>query len=192
MTKPFEPRTPEEHQPPAPAQIIAKRTDRVAARKLWLEFIWKAAVILLAFWLILTFVCGIKIVTDDSMSPSLFDGDLTFYYRLDTGYLSEDVVAYTDDNGQTAYSRIIAVPGDTVDFDENGVLLVNGSVKAMDGEKIVADNTGNRAYPYTVPEDSYFLLNDNTGNTNDSRTIGAVDSSRIEGRIIQLLRRRNF
>ena len=62
----------------------------------------------------------------------------------------------------------------------------------MDDEKIVADNTGNRAYPYTVPEGSYFLLNDNLSNTNDSRTIGAVDSSRIEGRIIQLLRRRNF
>lgn len=192
MNKPFEPRTPEEHQPSTPGRIIAKRIDRLTVRKLWLEFIWKAAVILLAFWLILTFVCGIKIVTDDSMSPSLFDGDLTFYYRLDTGCLAEDVVAYTDDNGQTVYSRIIAIPGDTVDFDENGVLLVNGSVKAMDGEKIVADNTGNRAYPYTVPEDSYFLLNDNTGNTNDSRTIGAVDSSRIEGRIIQLLRRRNF
>ena len=182
----------EEHQPQTPAQIIAKRIDSLTARRLWLEFIWKAAVILLAFWLILTFVCGIKIVTDDSMSPSLFDGDLTFYYRLDTGCLAEDVVAYTDDNGQTAYSRVIAVPGDTVDFDENGVLLVNGSVKAMDGEKIVADNTGNRAYPYTVPEGSYFLLNDNLSNTNDSRTIGAVDSSRIEGRIIQLLRRRNF
>ena len=192
MNKPFEPRTPEEHQPSTPGRIIAKRIDRLTVRKLWLEFIWKAAVILLAFWLILTFVCGIKIVTDDSMSPSLFDGDLTFYYRLDTGCLAEDVVAYTDDNGQTAYSRIIAVPGDTVDFDENGVLLVNGSVKAMDGEKIVTDNTGNRAYPYTVPEDSYFLLNDNLSNTNDSRTIGAVDSSRIEGRIIQLLRRRNF
>ncbi len=192
MNKPFEPCTPEEHQPSTPGRIIAKRIDRLTVRKLWLEFIWKAAVILLAFWLILTFVCGIKIVTDDSMSPSLFDGDLTFYYRLDTGYLAEDVVAYTEDNGQTAYSRIIAVPGDTVDFDENGVLLVNGSVKAMDGEKIVADNTGNRAYPYTVPEDSYFLLNDNLSNTNDSRTIGADDSSRIEGRIIQLLRRRNF
>ena len=185
-------RAAERQQAPTSEEVIAKRIDRLAARKLWFGIVWKILAVVLAFWLLLSFVYGMKIVEDDSMAPSLLDGDLTFFYRLDKDYLADDVVAYTDENGQTAYARIIGVPGDQVDFNDSGQLLVNGNVKASDGERIIAEDIGVFGYPFTVPPDSYFLLNDNLSNMNDSRTLGEIDSSRLLGKIIQLFRRRNF
>lgn len=185
-------RAAERQQAPTSEEVIAKRIDRLAARKLWFGIVWKILIVVLAFWLLLSFVYGMKIVEDDSMASSLLDGDLTFFYRLDKDYLADDVVAYTDENGQTAYARIVGVPGDQVSFDEYGVLHVNGNIKALDGEMITAEDMAGLDYSYQVPQGSYYLLNDNLSNTSDSRTLGAIESSRLEGKIIQLLRRRNF
>jgi signal peptidase I len=45
-------------------------------------------------------------------------------------------------------------------------------------------------YPYTVGEDSYFILCDYRTAGVDSRSYGAVQQDELDGKVITLLRRR--
>jgi signal peptidase I len=47
-------------------------------------------------------------------------------------------------------------------------------------------------YPYTVPEDSYFVLCDFRTSSDDSRSYGAVPKEDLDGKIITILRRRGI
>lgn len=84
----------------------------------------KIFVILFTIWLIFTFVFGISKVSDDSMRPSIKAGDIVSFYRLDSSFLAGDSVVI-DSNGKTKISRIIAVPGDTVDINEKESKLMD-------------------------------------------------------------------
>jgi signal peptidase I len=47
-------------------------------------------------------------------------------------------------------------------------------------------------YPYTVPDNSVFVLNDFRSDPEDSRTYGAIPRSDVEGEVIFILRRRGI
>ncbi len=149
----------------------------------------KTGVIIAAFWIALTFVFGVYHLKGNRMFPSLRDGDLILTYRLEA-YKPGEVVAYHLD-GTTRFGRITAFPGNTVEIAENGI-LVNGTEQ---GEQIFYPTEpaeGGISYPYTVPEDSFFLLNDYRPDKSDSRSFGAVAKTDLEGKVIYIFRRRGF
>lgn len=156
------------------------------------RFLLKIGVLVLVVFLILTYVLGLYRMNGNDMYPSVRDGDLCIYYRLDDCY-SDDVVFYKDDNGNLHIGRIIAIEGQTIDFPENGGFLINGYQPA---EKITyqtfADEEAEIGYPITVKEDEYFIMNDYRSETNDSRKMGVIRKDQIKGKLIFLLRRRGF
>ncbi|MEI3526319.1 MAG: signal peptidase I [Eubacteriales bacterium] len=80
--------------------------------------------------------------------------------------------------------RIVAEPGETVEFSEDGKLLVNGREQMPEEAMgVTAALSEDIAYPYTVPEGSYFVLGDNRENSRDSRSFGAVKQGQIAGRV---------
>lgn len=79
------------------------------------QLLLKIAFIILAVFLIFTFLYGIVRINDVSMKPAIKDGDLVMYYRLDKRFISGDVAVFKDD-GRTTVGRVVAVAGDTVDI----------------------------------------------------------------------------
>lgn len=155
------------------------------------RFFLKMTGIVVIGWLILTYILGLVRVSGNSMFPSLKDGDLAILYKLES-YYSNDIVQYVV-AGKTYLGRIVAVPGREVDFPDEGSYLVDGY---QPNEEIVyptyaADNS-NVSYPVKLGDTSYFILNDFRSDTLDSRTFGSIDQSQIKGKLIFLLRRRNF
>jgi signal peptidase I len=155
------------------------------------KFILKLALVILVIWAIFTFVFGIRQVSGETMYPRLRDGDLTLYYRLEQNYQIGDVVTYRE-NEVTLYGRIVAQGGDVVDLNDSGQLIVNGNVQEEEIFYLTEPQDGDVTYPYTVDDDSYFVLCDFRTNGYDSRTYGAVPKSTIDGKIITILRRRGI
>lgn len=162
--------------------------DKKSWRDIRIFFI-KLAVFVLSVWVIFTFLFGIARINGEAMYPRIRDGDLIFYYRLGKDYNIGDVLTFRID-GSRRVARVVAKGGDVVNINDDGKLLVNGNVQEEEifypTEKLVSDVT----YPYTVPEDSYFMLGDFRTIAVDSRGYGAVSESDIDGQVISILLRR--
>jgi signal peptidase I len=165
--------------------------DKWEQKEIVARFVIKLAVVLLVVGGIFTFVFGIRQVSGEAMYPRLRDGDLAFYFRLEGDYQIGDVVTFRK-NGVTCWGRIVARGGDVVDLSEAGQLLVNGNIQQEEIFYATEPQDGNMTYPYTVKEDSYFILCDFRTTGIDSRTYGAISKNNLDGKVITILRRRGI
>jgi signal peptidase I len=177
--------------PLTPEAVIETRRRSLETHREFLALIGKIVCIIVAVWALFSFVFGVSIVKGEGMYPRMRDGDVTLWYRLESNLNIGDVVTFTMD-GERQYGRVVAKGGDTVDFSEDGLLLLNGS--AQQEEVFFQTSKQNRAqsFPMTVPEGKVFILGDNRTYSVDSRDYGAVSVSEINGKIISLMRRRGL
>lgn len=166
-----------------------KKEKKKSAWKAFLFFLMKLCLIGAAIWLLLIFVFGVFRLSGNNMYPALRDGDLCVTYKLE-GYHSGDIVAYRID-GDLRFGRIIAIAGDTVDGDGEGVLL-NGQHPS---EEIfyptqILDTA--LSLPLTLGEGEFLVLNDHRPDLFDSRTYGVIHKDALEGKVIFIFRRRGF
>jgi len=89
--------------------------------------------------------------------------------------------------------RVVGLPGDTIRL-EDGYLYVKEAGQEEEvryEEPYVKDEyrTGrlNTYGPFTVPEGQYFVMGDHRNNSNDSRSVGAIDRNMIVGHVRQVL-----
>ncbi len=141
--------------------------------------------------ILVTVVGGVFICHTNDMYPAVRDGDLLITFRLGT-YRTGDIVAY-DYEDNTLYGRIVCEPGDEVYLDEDGTFTVNGNTPY----EAIFYRTEPRdmspvTYPYVVGSDEYFLMVDAREEGLDSRALGAVEKSRLKGKVVLQLRRRGF
>ncbi len=130
-----------------------------------------ASAIVLA-WLINKFVILNEEIPTGSMEDTIMPGDRALTYRL--AYLFSDpkrgdiiVFPYPDDESVDYIKRIIGLPGETVEA-KDGVVYIDGEPLEEDYVKEDWSESGD-FNPFTVPEDSYFMLGDNRNDSTDSR-----------------------
>lgn len=180
-----------EPPPLTPEKVIETRSRSLEIRREFLALIGKIVCIIVVVWALFGFVFGVSIVQGEGMYPRMRDGDVTLWYRLESNLNIGDIVTFTMD-GERQYGRVVAKGGDTVDFTEDGLLLLNGS--AQQEEVFFQTSKQNRiqSFPMTVPEGEVFILGDNRACSVDSRDYGAVSVSELDGKIISLMRRRGL
>lgn len=165
----------------------------------WLEAALVAA--FLAFCIIRPFVIQAFKIPTGSMRPTLLEGDLIlvskFIYGAKVpftkmrlpGFRSPargDVIVfiYPEDKKKDFIKRLVGLPNETVEI-KSGTIYIN--------DKPLLDPAFNKRYYYnrgdfmiegrkiTVPEDSYFVLGDNSGSSKDSRYWGFVPKDNVLG-----------
>ena len=141
--------------------------------------------------LFFTFMFGITQVQDETMVPSVKEGDLAVYYRLQKNYAKGDVVI-VDYNGETQVRRVVALPGDTVDMDERGLVINGYSQIESDIYTKTEPYVDGITFPVTLAQDEVFVLGDNRPKAVDSRMYGAVKISATHGQLMTIIRRRNL
>lgn len=141
------------------------------------KFIRNIVIIVALIALIFSFVIGVSFVDGKSMYPTLEDGDLVIYSRLDRTAHYGDVIALQLPSGEKYVKRVVAEAGDTVDL-RNGVFYLNGN--ALD-DKETLEEQGSVTYPLTVEEGDVFTLGDNRPESIDSRFYGAVNIRQVKG-----------
>ena len=171
-----------------PTQKGTKRKKKTA-RQYALSFFIKAGITALVVMLLLIFVVGIYVDHSNSGYPMLKDGDLCLTFRLATLHKG-DAIVYEKD-GVTKFGRIVAESGDIVAVGEEG-LTVNGYGIFDDTVYPTTAEGATITFPYMVPEDTVFVMNDYRSDVNDSRVYGAIPMKDTKGRIILLLRKRGI
>lgn len=148
-------------------------------------------IVLLVTWFIITFV-GVRTVVDgDSMETTLSDGDnlivdkLTYRFKDPERF---DIIVFPFQYQEDTYyiKRIIGLPGETVQIDENGKIYINGEVlsESYGREIIKPEYIGVAWEPVVLGEDEYFVMGDNRNNSSDSRNpiVGNIHRGDIIGR----------
>ena len=97
-----------------------------------------------------------------------------------------DIVAFYYNN-KILVRRIIATGGEKVSIDQSGNVSVNGQKIKEDYTSDQGDLTNRDIiYPYTVPDDQYFVLGDHRSRSVDSRVsaLGCIKKKDIIGKVV--------
>jgi signal peptidase I len=126
-------------------------------------------------------------VEGTSMMPSLDDQERIFVnkfvYRLEPIERGDIVVfRYPRDPSKSFIKRVIGLSGDHIRID-GGRVFVNG--RAIDEDYVPQAYADERSYSeVVVPANSFFVLGDHRGMSNDSRDFGPVNESFIYGKAV--------
>ena len=172
-------------------RIIAKKIQQLKTLINVRELITKLVLILCVVYIVFTYCFGMLRMKGISMVPSISDGDLVVYYRLEKEYRSGDIVVF--DNGQDTYVlRIVATEGQTVDINGSGDLMINGHIEEDQSYfKTKEAEDSDVKFPYVVEQGKIFVIGDYRKESKDSRIFGAIDKTEIKGKVLSILRTKN-
>ena len=171
-----------------PEEKPKKEKQPMTWKRLWKEWILPFGLEILALLLIVKFIFFIAIVPSGSMEPTIQERSALFTLRVhDLEKLERgDVIVFEAETpelaGTSLIKRLIGLPGDHVEIDENGVMTINGEVQSED--YVVYQY----AIPsvFDVPEGYYLFMGDNRANSLDSRywSDPYVSAESIQGRAV--------
>ena len=147
--------------------------------------------VLLLTWLLIHFVGQRTEVEGASMEPTLSNGDNLIVDKLSYRFHDPerfDIIVFPFKYKKNTYyiKRIIGLPGETVQIDENGDIYIDGELleEGYGREVINQGHIGIAAEPIKLGSDEYFVLGDNRNNSSDSRTtaVGNIKRSEIIGK----------
>jgi len=170
----------------------AKATDKETSTLRWL--IETALLVGLAFILaqgVKAFLFQPFVIPSGSMLPTIQLGDrviaekLTYRFTRDPQY--KDIVVFKNPQGEPPIliKRVIATGGQTVDL-KDGKVVVDGTPldePYTHGKPSLPLNPM-IAYPFVVPEGDIWVMGDNRTNSGDSRELGPVAVSAVQGHAV--------
>lgn len=151
----------------------------------FLEFMKEPLLAVLAALLINQFLFMHTRVPTGSMETTIMPKDHLVVNRIPTYYRNPErgeIVVFEGENDKLI-KRVIGLPGEVIDLRDQQV-YINGepiNEEAYINLSEVSDSYAiyNIQFPYTIPEEHYFVMGDNRGNSLDSRYFGSVARDKI-------------
>ena len=153
-------------------------------RKAFLSTVYSLIIVAAVAVLIATLALPVMEISGSSMEPALSDKEIVLLIKttkLDYG----ELICFSYQN-KLLIKRVIAKGGDSVNIDDMGFVTVNGAAVNEPYVMERAKGDGDVSFPYTVPNDRYFVMGDRRTVSVDSRNsvIGAIEKDQIVGKIM--------
>ncbi|MEC6747287.1 signal peptidase I [Marinilactibacillus sp. XAAS-LB27] len=142
-----------------------------------------------------TYVYTFVSVEGESMAPTLEDGDKLLLSKMGEVEPFDIIVFPAPDEPEKQYiKRVIGVPGDEIRYSNDTLYVNNEEVEEpyLEGlEELDAPVIGGTINEFsleslqgvqTVPENEFFVMGDNRGNSRDSRYFGFVPEDSVTGK----------
>ncbi len=143
-------------------------------------------VVLILFTIV--YVVSITQVVGSSMYPTLKDGEILILNKLNYRFRNVkrgDIISLKYADTKYLIKRVVGLPGDKIEINNN-TLLINGKAyeeKYLDKDMKYENFTLKDIGFEKIPKDMYLVLGDNRENSLDSRKIGLIKKSDINGKI---------
>lgn len=168
---------------------IEKEEKKSGALREILSMIGWILFIFCLVFLVTTYVGQRTRVEGHSMEPALSDGDNLIVDKISYRFRDPerfDIIIFPYQWEPNTYyiKRIIGLPGETIQIDDEGNIYIDGEVLQEHYGLERIKNPGSAREPITLGEDEYFVLGDNRNNSEDSRftQVGVIHRDDIVGR----------
>ena len=162
---------------------ILYRVFRHARRIAWETITAVVPALLIALFINVYVAEAVEIESGPSMQPNLYQGYRVMIervsYRFHLPERGDIVVADRPGEEIALIKRVMGLPGETIEVREGHVTIDGDPIQ----EHWVTHFGGPNYGPEEVPEGYVFILGDNRPLSRDSRAIGPVALSAIEGRV---------
>lgn len=146
-------------------------------------------VVLVITFLIVKYVAVRTEVIGPSMEPTLQSEDNLIVEKISYRFHEPerfDIIVFPFRYAERTYyiKRIIGLPGETIQIDEDGNIYINGEVLEENYGKEVIKSPGLASEPILLGQNEYFVLGDNRNDSADSRdpSVGNIYRKEIIGR----------
>ncbi|MBQ2729618.1 MAG: signal peptidase I [Clostridia bacterium] len=162
---------------------LKRERNRIRYRRILKNTIYALVIVAAVAVLIATLVLPVLQISGTSMEPTLNNGEIVVLVK--TSKLQRGDLCGFSYSNKILIKRVIGLPGDTIVIDGEGNVAVNGEV--LDEPYISEKGLGecDIEFPFTVPENEYFLMGDHRITSIDSRSsvIGCVAQDQIVGKL---------
>lgn len=162
-----------------------KRTAKSYACSFFIKLFATALILTVVF----RFIAGIHICHASCAYPTIRDGEFCLTYRL--AELTQGTMVVYRRDGEVKFGRVIAFGGDKVSI-YNDFISVNDYGISENTVYPTSPEGSAISYPYQVPENCVFVLNDFRSDLSDSRTYGGIPLEDVEGAVVFTMRMRGI
>lgn len=133
--------------------------------------------------LISTLILPVLQIEGTSMEPTLYNGDIVLLAKT-TKFGHGDLCGFTWNN-KLLIKRVIALPGDWIEIDSEGIVYLNGDRLEEPYVEVLALGECDLEFPFQVPQEQYFVIGDMRESSIDSRNtlIGCIPKDQIVGKV---------
>ncbi len=157
--------------------------NKIRFRRVVKNAIYALIIVAAVSVLIATLILPVLQISGTSMEPTLNNGEIVVLIKT-SNLKRGDLCGFSYSN-KILIKRVIGLPGDEIVIDEKGNVSVNG--EELDEPYITDKGLGecDIEFPYTVPENEYFLMGDQRTTSIDSRNtvIGCIEQEQIVGKL---------
>jgi signal peptidase I len=171
---------------PTSSQVLTelkRERNKIRFRRILKSTVYALVIVAAVAALIATLVLPVLQISGTSMEPTLNNGEIVVLIKTDK--LSRgDLCGFAYSN-KILIKRVIGLPGDTIFIDEEGTVYINGYALTEPYLTETAFGECDIEFPYTVPEEEYFLMGDQRSTSIDSRStvIGCIPKDQVIGKL---------
>ena len=178
---------PEKDKQASDSQMKPKK--KRTAKSYAISFFIKVFVTLIVLTVVFRFIAGIHICHTNCAYPTIRDGEFCLTYRL--AELKQGTMIVYRHDGEVKFGRVIAFGSDKVSI-FNDFISVNDYGISENAVYPTSPEGSAISYPYQVPENCVFVLNDFRSDLSDSRTYGGIPLEDVEGAVVFTMRMRGI